>query len=70
MTVSAGGASPARLVPWAGVVDLKAPESAFREPPESQLTIRDMVSCSDLVAATEKLDAVVSAAIRSAAGVP
>jgi hypothetical protein len=68
VTVSPPGPSAATLVPWAGVVELKAPTSAFREPPESQLSIRDMVPCAELVAATPKLDEPVLAAIRTATG--
>ena len=66
VTVSPPGPSAARLVPWAGVVDLKAAQSPFREPPESQLTIKDMVPCGELLPATAKQDEAVLAAIRVA----
>lgn len=65
VTVAPPGPSASALVPWGGVVDLKAPSSAFREPPESQLSIRDMVPCGSLVGETAKLDEPVLAAIRA-----
>ncbi len=52
VTVSAPGPSPARLAPWGGLLELKAAEVPFREPPESQLAVRDFVPCHQLLAAT------------------
>lgn len=52
--VSKPGKSPARLVPWAGVVTLKAEEVPFREYPESQVKIRDAVPCDQLLDALKK----------------
>ena len=55
-TVSPPGRSPARLLPWGGVVELKAVQAAFRSPPESQITIRDYVPCGELLSTLDKTD--------------
>lgn len=67
VTVSRPGASSAGLVPWAGVVEPKQPSVPFREPPESQLTIRDFVPCAELAAAAAARDAGVVEAVKAAA---
>lgn len=61
--VSKPGKSPARLVPWAGVVTLKADEVPFREYPENQVSIRDAVPCDDFLDALGKRDMDIEAAL-------
>lgn len=65
--VSAPGQSPARLVPWTGVVALDAESVGFREPPEKVVHVKDYERCSDIPAALEKNVAQIEAAIRAAA---
>lgn len=48
-TVSEGGESAARLVPWGGQVRLKKEESPFREPPESLVQVTDFAPCGELL---------------------
>jgi hypothetical protein len=46
------GRSAIRLVPWVGKLELKKDEVGFRDPPESQVTIRDYARCEDVAKAT------------------
>ena len=66
--VAKAGAEPSKLIPWAGAVDLKSEEVAFRAPAESMLTINDMVPCAKLLEMAAKNDAAVVKAIKEAAG--
>lgn len=66
VTVSAPGASPQRLVAWAGQMHFKQPTVPFREPPESQIVVDDFVPCDQLDAALRAGDADVQAAIKAA----
>lgn len=68
-TVSAPGRSAQTLVPWGGRVDLKATTVPFREPPESQVTIRDFQDCKALKPAMAEQQAVVQQALAAVAGV-
>ena len=65
--VSEPGTEPQRLIPWAGLVKLAKDEVPFREYAESQVTIRDSVPCSELLAALSKREAEVVKAIAAAA---
>ena len=65
--VAAPGKANTRLVPWGGVVKLKSPTVPFRDLPENQVTIRDMVSCDQLMSAIAAKRAEVEAALRSVA---
>jgi hypothetical protein len=47
-TVSKPGDSPATLVPWVGTVELRSSTVPFREPPESEVSVTEMASCSKL----------------------
>lgn len=47
-TVSKPGESPATLVPWVGTVELRSSTVPFREPPESEVSVTEMASCSKL----------------------
>jgi hypothetical protein len=47
-TVSKPGESPASLVPWVGTVELRSSTVPFREPPESEVSVTEMASCSKL----------------------
>ncbi len=47
--ISTPGRSDTELVPWAGKVELKDNTVAFREPPESLVTIDDFVPCDELL---------------------
>ncbi|MCA9635897.1 MAG: hypothetical protein KC420_07705 [Myxococcales bacterium] len=61
------GAAPVRLIPWAGTVEFKADTVPHREPPESQVVIKDYVPCDALLNAMKDNDSFVEAAIRSSA---
>jgi hypothetical protein len=50
-TVSPPGPSPATLVPWAAELTLKSATSAFRAPPEPQVTVTDFAPCGELAEA-------------------
>jgi hypothetical protein len=66
--VSRPGQAPATLVPWVGTVDLETNVVAFREPPESSVTIRDWAECAaletDLQSKKQELVAAIAAAAR------
>jgi hypothetical protein len=47
-TVSRPGQSATLIVPWSSTVAVKAAVIPFRDPPESQLSVRDYVPCADL----------------------
>lgn len=66
--VSGPGTAPAKLVPWAGAIELKAQEVPFREPPESEITVKDMAPCDKLLDQLSKGDAAVVKAIKDQAG--
>lgn len=66
--VSGPGKSETRLVPWAGKVELKAVTVPFRDHPESQVTVRDMVPCTELVASLAARRGEVVEAIRATGG--
>ncbi len=65
--VSGPGKAPQKVVPWAGLVQLKRDEVPFREPPESDVTIKDAVPCADVMKALEEKKADVVAAMKKAA---
>jgi hypothetical protein len=65
--VSGAGASPQRLVPWVGDVTLRQQIVPFREPPESQITARDMERCTNAVGALAAHENDVVEAMRAAA---
>jgi hypothetical protein len=65
--VSGPDKSPARLIPWGGAVDLKQKEVPFRDPPESSITVNDMVPCAKLADKLGERDADVVKAIQEAA---
>lgn len=66
--VGGSGASPTRLVPWAGKIRLDAVTVPFREPPESQVHVTDNVDCATIEKAALDHDADVVSAIRTALG--
>ena len=66
--VAKPGTEASKLVPWAGTVELRNDEAAFRAPPESFVTVTDMVSCAKLLDSLAKGDAAVVKAIKDAAG--
>jgi len=47
--VSEPGKAPQRIVPWAGLVELKREIVPFREPAESEVTIKDAVPCDEVL---------------------
>ncbi len=59
--VSGAGVAPARLVPWVGEVAPKMPEVPFRDPPESQITVKDWADCTGDAAFAAGEEAVVDA---------
>lgn len=67
-TVSRPGQSPILIVPWSSTVSVRAAVIQFRDPPESQLVVRDYVPCDGLGDDLEARDAAVEAAIAEAGG--
>jgi hypothetical protein len=65
-SVSGPGTTPARLVPWAGTIELRNTNVPFREAPEQHIRIREFVPCAELVDALAGGEAEVEAAIRDA----
>jgi hypothetical protein len=65
--VTPPGRSASVLVPWIGRVTLKRDMVRFREPPESQVIIRDFVPCAELSAHLAAGDEVIRAALARAA---
>jgi hypothetical protein len=43
--VSRPGPSPTQIVPWIGKIELKRPQTPFREPPESDMRITEFAIC-------------------------
>jgi len=68
VTVSRPGQSPARLVAWTTSTVLRSGTVPFREPPESQLMVRDFTTCEGLVEALDDNEEEVERAVRIAAG--
>jgi hypothetical protein len=66
--VARAGAEPSKLIAWAGTIELKSEEVAFRAPAESMITVTDMVPCAKLLETAAKSDAAVIKAIKEAAG--
>jgi hypothetical protein len=64
--VSGAGASPQRLVPWAGATKMDALTVAFREPPEPHVKVSDYASCAKIDEELNAHEADVIAAIRAA----
>jgi len=52
--VGVPGRGHIRLAAWAGQLELKKYEVEFRDPPESQVKIKDYVKCTDLIAEMSK----------------
>jgi len=67
--VSASGPSDQMIVPWVGDMILKAPVAAFREPPESQVQVKDYARCTTVVDGLAAREKDVEAAIKLAAGI-
>ena len=64
-TVGGSGLSPLTLVPWVGVVQLRATEVPFREPPESWIGVRDFVPCNRLAGPLSEASGPMRAAIEA-----
>jgi len=67
--VSANGPSDQVLVPWVGDMILKSPVAAFREPPESQVQVKDYARCTTVVGDLGAREQDIEAAIKIAAGI-
>jgi hypothetical protein len=67
--VSQPGPSDQIIVPWVGDMQLKAPVAAFREPPESQVQVKDYARCTTIVDGLAAREKDVEAAIKLAAGI-
>lgn len=65
--VSGPGASPTKIVPWVGKVQLRADTIGFREWPESQIVVSDFVPCNALLTTMDAGEASVAAALKAAA---
>jgi len=63
-TASLPGPTPARLVPWAGQVELAEHNVPFREPPEQHIRVTDFVPCSDLATALYSVEPEIEQAVR------
>ncbi|MDQ3338943.1 MAG: hypothetical protein M4D80_27580 [Myxococcota bacterium] len=66
--VSASGPSDQTIVPWVGDIVVKSPVAAFREPPESQVQVKDYAKCTTLVDELAAREKDIEAAIKLAAG--
>lgn len=53
VVVGEPGPEPLQLVPWAGSVRLSSERVAFREPPESAITVTEHAKCAELLEALE-----------------
>ena len=62
------GQSPVTMVPWGGRVDLKTPEIAFRDYPESHVIIRDFAPCDKLIDALFAKESALEEALRARIG--
>jgi hypothetical protein len=65
--VSAPGPSPAKIVPWAGRINVQQDTVAFRDPPETQVRVEDYVPCAKLLDDLGSREGDVAAAIRAVA---
>lgn len=63
--VGAPGAEPSVMIPWAGKVVTAGTSLAFRQPPESQVTVTEFVPCGELL--TRLDDGAVEAAVANVA---
>jgi len=63
--VSAPGESPQTLMPWAGLMTTKL-QVPFREPPESNIQLQELVPCDKLAIATLEREDRVKEALKSA----
>jgi hypothetical protein len=66
--VSGPGTVPARIVPWAGNVQMGASSVPFRQPPEKEIAVTDFQSCNAIDGDLSQHEADVEAAIRAAGG--
>jgi hypothetical protein len=64
--ISTPGRSATRLVPWVGELTLKKDVVPFREPPESQVVIRDFALCTELAAKLAEREPIIREAVRAA----
>lgn len=69
--VSRPGTSPTRIIPWIGKIELKRPETPFRDPPESDVRITEFGLCKKVYEALDQNvapgdEAALKAAIESA----
>ncbi|WP_434423187.1 hypothetical protein [Nannocystis pusilla] len=65
--ISRPGASPTKIVPWVGKVQLRSDTVGFREWPESQITVDDMVPCNSLLTTMDAQEPAIAAALQAAA---
>lgn len=65
--INAPGVSQTKLVPWGGLVELKADPIAYRDPPENYVKIKDYTPCDQLLTEMAQQDGFVEAALRAAA---
>lgn len=64
--VSAAGVSGVTQFPWAGEVSLdKSRAIAFRDTPETRITVRDFVPCGEAAAALPAGEASIAAALKA-----
>ncbi len=63
-----GTTKPTALLPWTGKLQLKRAEVSFRDPPESEVTIKDFGRCSELPGSLKAEAPAVAELLRAAAG--
>ncbi len=61
------GRAPTMMVPWVGEVRLKTNVVAFREPPESEVTVVDWALCAEVEAQLDTTPKALVRALRAAA---
>ena len=64
--ISRPGASPTKIVPWVGKVQLRSDTVGFREWPESQITVDDYVPCTSLLSTMDAQEPAIAAALKAA----
>jgi hypothetical protein len=65
--ISRPGVSPTKIVPWVGKVQLRSDTVAFREWPESQIVVSDLVPCNALLVTMDAEEPAIAAALQAAA---
>src|SRR5690606_7658048 len=65
--ISSPGVAPTKIVPWVGKVQLRSDTVGFREWPESQIVVSDLVPCNALLVTMDAAEPAIAAALQAAA---